>query len=92
MALTLKSIRWLLFLAYAIGGAVALMMASPRGLKVLGQSIDALSFLPAKILSLPWSLVPWLTQMDPVTTLALLAVGYMFNVAVGDMLAQGGVD
>ena len=85
-------VRWVLFTAYAIGGAVALMMASPRGLKALGQSVDALTFLPAKILSLPWSLVPWLMEMDPVTMLALLAVGYIFNLAVGYMLAQGGVD
>ena len=85
----LASVRWVLFGAYAIGGAVALMMASPRGLKALGMSIDALTFLPAKILSLPWSLVPWLLHLDPVTTLALLAVGYMFNLGIGRMLAQG---
>ncbi|MES2834371.1 MAG: hypothetical protein V4707_06680 [Pseudomonadota bacterium] len=85
----LASVRWVLFGAYAIGGAVALMMASPRGLKALGMSVDALTFLPAKILSLPWSLVPWLLHLDPVTTLALLAVGYMFNLGIGRMLAQG---
>ena len=85
----LLSVRWVLFAAYAVGGAVALMMASPRGLKALGMSVDALTFLPAKILSLPWSLVPWLLHLDPVTTLALLAVGYMFNLGIGRMLAQG---
>ncbi|MFN4091288.1 MAG: hypothetical protein ACK4FG_00155 [Brevundimonas sp.] len=79
--------RWVLFIAYAIGGAVALMMASPRGLNFLGLPIESLTFLPAKIMSLPWSLVPWLIPLDPVTTLALLAVGYMFNVGVGRMLA-----
>lgn len=87
----IHGVRWALFLAYALAGAVALMMATPRGLKVLGQSVDALTFLPAKIVSLPWSLVPWLLHMDPVTMLALLAVGYMFNLGVGYMLAQGGM-
>jgi hypothetical protein len=82
-----QSVRWVLFIAYAIGGAVALMMASPRGLNFLGLPIESLTFLPAKIMSLPWSLVPWLIPLDPVTTLALLAVGYMFNVGVGRMLA-----
>jgi len=84
-----QSVRWVLFGAYAIAGAVALMMASPRGLNVLGLPIEALTFLPAKILSLPWSLVPWLLHLDPVTTLALLAIGYMFNLGVGRLLAQG---
>lgn len=84
----LVSVRWALFAAYAVGGAVALMMASPRGLKALGMSVDALTFMPAKILSLPWSLVPWLLHLDPVTTLALCAVGYMFNLGIGRMLAQ----
>ncbi len=80
--------RWVLFGTYAIGGAVALMMASPRGLKALGMSVDALTFLPAKIMTLPWSLVPWLLHLDPVTTLALCAVGFMFNLGIGRMLAQ----
>jgi hypothetical protein len=88
---TINVVRWVLFLAYALAGAISLMMATPRGLKVLGQSVDALTFLPAKIVNLPWSLVPWLMHMDPVTMLALLAVGYMFNLGVGYMLAQGGV-
>ncbi len=80
-------IRWVLFGAYAIGGAVALMMASPRGLGFLGLPIESLTFLPAKIMTLPWSLVPWLLHLDPVTTLALCAVGYMFNLGIGRMLA-----
>lgn len=88
MERVVQGIRWVLFIAYAIAGAVALLMASPRGLNFLGLSIDSLTFLPAKILSLPWSLVPWLLPLDPVTTLALLAVGYMFNLGIGRMLAQ----
>jgi len=88
MERVVQGIRWVLFAAYAVGGAVALMMASPRGLKALGMSVDALTFLPAKIMTLPWSLVPWLLHLDPVTTLALCAVGYMFNLGIGRMLAQ----
>lgn len=84
-------VRWALFIAYGLAGALALMVATPRGLGFLGLPIESLTFLPAKITSLPWSLVPWLLHMDPVTMLALLAVGYMFNMGVGYMLAQGGM-
>lgn len=87
MERVLKGVRWALFAAYALAGAVALLMASPRGLNFLGLPIESLTFLPAKIMSLPWSLVPWLIPLDPVTTLALLAVGYMFNLGIGRMLA-----
>ena len=54
----LSALRWPLFVAYVLGGAAAVMMATPIGLSALGLSLDSLSFLPARILTAPWSLAP----------------------------------
>ena len=54
MARSVQWIKWLLYGLYAVAGAVALMMAAPAGLELLGLSIDQLTFLPARILALVW--------------------------------------
>ena len=59
MARMLQGLQWLLFALYAVAGAVALLIATPAGLKLLGQPDSLLTFLPAKILGLPWSLPLW---------------------------------
>ena len=56
MARMLQGLQWLLFALYAVAGAVALLIATPAGLRLLGQPEGMLTFLPAKILGLPWSL------------------------------------
>lgn len=81
---------WALLVLYAVAGALALMVATPAGLAVLGLSIDQLSFLPARLLALPWSLILLLFDDGPVTTLALLGISYALNLSVGLMLAIQG--
>ena len=78
----LSTLRWPLFAAYVLAGGAAVMMATPIGLSALGLSLDSLSFLPARILTAPWSLVPLLAGLDSVTTLAVFIIGYGFNVAM----------
>ena len=88
MARTLQGLQWLLFALYAVAGAVALLIATPAGLKLLGQPDSLLSFVPAKILGLPWSLLLWFMDDGPITALAVLGICYGMNIGVGMMLAR----
>jgi hypothetical protein len=47
-----------------------------------------LTFLPAKILGLPWSLPLWFMDDGPITALAVLGICYGMNLGVGMMLAR----
>lgn len=89
MARTLQGLQWLLFALYAAAGAVALLFATPAGLRLLGQPDGLLTFLPAKILGLPWSLPLWFMDDGPITALAVLGICYGMNLGVGLMLARG---
>lgn len=89
MARTLQGLRWTLLALYAVAGALALMIATPAGLGVLGLSESMVTFLPARILGLPWSLPLWLFDDGPVTALAVLGICYGLNIGVGLMLARG---
>jgi len=89
MTRTLPWLRWLLFGLYAVAGAVALMIATPPGLEILGQPVEALTFIPARVLGLPWSLPLQFVDEDPVTTLAILGICYGLNVGVALVLARG---
>ena len=84
----LSTLRWPLFAAYVLAGAAAVMMATPIGLSALGLSLDSFSFLPARILTAPWSLVPMAAGLDSVTTLAFFIIGYGFNVALLMVVAR----
>ena len=88
MVRTLQGLQWVFLAVYAAAGAVALMIATPAGLRVLGQSESMLTFLPARILGLPWSLPLWLFDDGPVTALAVLGICYGLNLGVGLMLAR----
>ena len=88
MVRALQGLQWLLLALYAVAGAVALLMATSAGLRLLGQSDSLLTFLPAKILGLPWSLPLWFMDDGPVTAFALLGICYGMNVGVGLMLAR----
>lgn len=89
MARTLQGLQWVLLALYAVAGALALMIATPAGLAVLGLSDAMVTFLPARILGLPWSLPLWLFDDGPVTALAVLGICYGLNIGVGLMLARG---
>lgn len=89
MARTIRTLQWALFGLYVVAGAVALMLATPAGLRVLGLADGMVSFLPAKILGLPWSLPLLVMDDGPVTALAVLGICYGLNVGVGLMLVRG---
>ena len=88
MARTLQGLQWLFYALYAAAGAVSLLIATPAGLKLLGQPDSLLTFLPAKILGLPWSLPLWFMDDGPITALAVLGICYGMNLGVGMMLAR----
>lgn len=88
MTRALQGLQWVFLAVYAVAGAVALMIATPAGLRLLGQSEGMLTFLPARILGLPWSLPLWLFDDGPVTALAVLGICYGLNLGVGLMLAR----
>lgn len=90
MSRTLKSLKWVLFGGYALCGALALMAATPMGLTALGIGPANVSFLPATLLGLPWSLPLFVLDDGAVARLAALGICYGLNVGVGLMLARGG--
>jgi hypothetical protein len=86
-----RSLSWIkagLYGLYAVAGAISLMIATPAGLALLGQPLDALTFLPARVLTLPWSLVLLLQDDGAVTALAVLGVGYVLNLCIGMVLVR----
>lgn len=88
MARGIPWIKWLLYGLYAVAGAVSLMMATSAGLDLLGQSIDRLTFLPARVLTLPWSLFLLVHDDGAATALAILGVGYILNLGIGMVLVR----
>lgn len=90
MTRILKSLRWALFGGYVLLGALALMAATPMGLAAVGMGGANVSFLPASILGLPWSLPLFILNDGAVAKLAALGICYGLNVGVGLMLARGG--
>lgn len=88
MARTIQGLQWVLLFLYSVSGAVALMMTTTSGLRFLGQSDAMVTFLPARIIGLPWSLPLFLFDDGPVTSLALLGVCYGLNLGIGLMLAR----
>lgn len=84
----IQGLQWVLFGLYAVLGAVALLLATPAGLRVLGQTDGMVSFLPAKLLGLPWSLPLFVMDDGPVTALAVLGICYALNIGVGLMLLR----
>lgn len=88
MARTLSTIKWALYGLYAVAGAVSLLIATPAGLRLLGLSLDGLTTQPARILSLPWSLILLLRDDGAVTALAIVGVGYILNLGLGMVLVR----
>lgn len=85
---SVRWIKWVLYGLYAVAGAGALMLATPAGLDLLGQSVDQLTFLPARVLAMPWSLVLLVYDDGAATALAILGVGYILNLGIGMVLVR----
>lgn len=90
MTRTISSLRWVLYGGYLLVTLAALMMAFTPGLALLGLPPERVTFLPATFTGLPWTLPVFLTTFDSVTTLAIVLVGNLLNVAIGLMLARSG--
>lgn len=88
MARTLKGLRWGLFGLYVVAGAAALMAATPAGLAALGLGALNVSFTPAMILGLPWSLPLFVLDDGAAARFASLGICYGLNVGLGLMLAR----
>lgn len=88
MVRTFQGLMWVLVAIYAVAGALALMIATPAGLGLLGLSENMVTFLPARILGLPWSLPLWMFDDGPVTALAVLGICYGLNLGLGLVLAR----
>lgn len=88
MASSVRWIKWFLYGLYAVAGAVALLLAAPAGLDLLGLSVDQLTFLPARVLALPWSLILLVFDDGAATALAILGVGYILNLGIGMVLVR----
>ncbi|MDQ8028778.1 MAG: hypothetical protein REJ23_08620 [Brevundimonas sp.] len=90
MIRTLSRLRWPLYGGYLLLTVLALMMAFTPGLALLGLPPERVTFTPAMLTGLPWSLPLFLLKLDSVTTLAVALVANLLNVAVGLMLVKAG--
>jgi len=92
MIRTMSKVRWVLYGGYLLVAAIALMMAFTPGLALMGLPPERVTFTPASFTGLPWTLPVFVTKFDSVTTLAIVMVGNLLNVAIGLMLARSGDD
>ncbi len=92
MTRTLSRVRWVLYGAYLLAVAGAMMMAFTPGLELLGLPPERITFIPATVTGAPWTLPLFLIRFDSVTTLAIVMVGNLLNVAIGLMLVRAGDD
>lgn len=90
MIQTLSRLRWPLYGGYLLLTVLALMMAFTPGLELLGLPPERVTFTPATVTGLPWSLPVVVARFDSVTTLAIVMVANLLNVAIGLMLAKAG--
>lgn len=92
MSRTISSLRWVLYVGYLLAATAALMMAFTPGLALMGLPPERVTFAPATLTGLPWTVPLFLLNLDSVTTLAIVMVANLLNVAVGLMLAKSGND
>lgn len=85
----LKRLRWPLLSAYVVIMLIAVAFALPSGLALLGLPPERITFLPATITGLPWSLSTLTVESDSVTTLALVLVANLLNLAIAFLIARG---
>ncbi|MFC7379059.1 hypothetical protein [Brevundimonas sp. GCM10030266] len=90
MIQTLSRLRWPLYGGYLLLTVLALMMAFTPGLELLGLPPERVTFTPATVTGLPWSLPVVVARFDSVTTLAIVMVANLLNVAIGLMLVKSG--
>lgn len=84
-----KRLRWPLLATYVVAMMVAVAFALPSGLTVLGLPAERVTFLPATVTGLPWSLSTLTVGEDSVTTLALILVSNLLNLAIAFLAARG---
>jgi hypothetical protein len=89
MTRALRAARWTLYGVYVLAAALAVLLAMPSGLELLGMPPERVNFLPLTVTGLPWSAPLFVLHLDSVTTLAVALVANVLNVALGLMLARG---
>jgi len=90
MTRTLGRFRWIVFGVWAVVALVALMMAFTSGVALLGLPAERITFGPATLTGLPWTVPLLFNDLDSVTTLAVILVAHLLNVSIGLMLARSG--
>lgn len=88
MAHTLRPFRWIIYGAWLVLALLALMMAFTSGVALLGLPPERITFGPAMVTGLPWTLPLLALKLDSVTTLAVIFVAHLLNVSIGLMLAR----
>jgi len=71
MTHSIKGLRQGLFALYTVVGEVALMLATPTGLRFLRRTDGMVSFLPAKEMGLAWSLPLYFMDDGQATALSV---------------------
>ena len=90
MTRVISNLRWALYGGYLLAVVIAMMMAFTPGLELLGLPPERVTFIPAMVTGAPWSLPLFLIKLDSVTTLAMVMVANLLNVAIGLMLVKSG--
>jgi len=85
----IKRLRWPLLTIYVLAMIIAVAFALPSGLALLGLPPERVTFLPATLTGLPWSLSTLTVREDSVTTLALVLVSNLLNLAIAGLAARG---
>ena len=89
MTRNLETVRWIAYGLWALLAVAALLMAFTPGLELLGVPAERVTFAPATLTGLPWTLPLYITRLDSVTTLAIVMVANLLNAGIGFMLARG---
>lgn len=85
---SLKSLRWIIFSIWLAAALVALTFALAPALSALGIPPERVTFAPAMITGLPWTLPLLFLDLDSVTNLAIIFVAHLLNTPIGLMLAR----
>jgi hypothetical protein len=85
---SLKSLRWMVFGAWLVAALVALIFALAPALSALGLPPERVTFIPAMVTGMPWTLPLLFLDLDSVTNLAIIFVAHLLNAPIGLMLAR----
>ena len=85
---SLKSLRWTVFGVWLVAALIALTFALAPALSAVGLPPEQVTFTPAMVTGMPWTLPLLFLNLDSVTNLAIIFVAHLLNTPLGLMLAQ----